>query len=229
MAIICPVDYSTALSYKGMNLSTKYNNKKHKVFLKLNCDDYTLEDSINLARISKNILMLNYEGLGTNPFYTGLTEANGIYIGRVIDFGNNITEEDVERIQKSTPAEVVPIINLPDDYKDLQFVWNMSKKFSKVRFSGGMLFSIEGTRIGAIGIDILDKAGIKYDSDAYTTNGRLDVLDDVDITTLDIKATLKPERVSKERKRSSSNSKSSSKKKTSTFEGIFNSFSMGGF
>ena len=119
MSIICKVDYATALKYKGMNLSTKYNNKKHKVYLKLIGDDFTLTDCIALAKVSKNILMVEYQGLQSNSAYEELTENTGVYVGRVYDFGNNITEEDVEKIAEDSPKGVVPIIRLPDDYKDL--------------------------------------------------------------------------------------------------------------
>lgn len=226
MAIISSVDYSTALSYKGMNLSTKYNNKKHKVYLKLDCDDYTLEDSLNLARVSKNILMVNYQGLDTSSSYLGLTKDTGIYIGRIIDFGNDITEDDVLRIVKIIPEGVTPIINLPEDYKNLHFIWKISKKFPNIRFCGGHLFAIEGIKIGAIGVDILDKVEAKYDVDAYNLNNRVNALEDVDISTIEITATSKPDKVPREKK---SNSSGGSKKKPSqTFESIFSSFQIGG-
>lgn len=230
MAIISSVDYSTALSYKGMNLSAKYNNKKHKVYLKLDCDDYTLEDSINLARVSKNILMVNYQGLETNPAYLNLTQDNGIYIGRIIDFGNNITEDDIQRLISGVPSGVTPIINLPEDYKDLHFIWSISKKYPKVRFCGGNLFAIDGVKVGAIGVDILDKVEAKYDVEAYNLSGRLDALEDVDINTIEITATSKPDKAPKEKKSSSSGTKKKSNPSKS-FGNIFSNFQMdiGGF
>lgn len=213
MSIICSVDYITALNYKGANLSTKYNNKKHKVYLKLICDDLTLVDAIELAKVSKNILMIDYQGLETNTTYIGLTEPCGVYIGRVIDFGNNITLEDVERIVNDTPAGVTPIINLPNDYKDLHFLWQVAQKFGKVRFCGGKLFAVDGVKIGAIGVDILDKLDIKYDFSSYYLDGTIDVLENVDISSLEIDTTTKPENASKGKSKSSSSTKSSAPKK----------------
>lgn len=225
MAIISSVDYSTALSYKGMNLSTKYNNKKHKVYLRLDCDDYTLEDSINLARLSKNILMVNYQGLDTNIYYQSLIQNDGVYVGRIIDFGNDITEDDIKRIIEKVPNGVVPIINLPEDYKDLHFIWEISKKIPRVRFCGGHLFAIEGIKVGAIGIDILDKVEAKYDVDAYNLECRVDALEDVDISSLEISATSKPDRASSGRKSSGGKKKTG---QTQSFSSIFNSFQIGG-
>ena len=186
MAIVCSVDYSTALGYKGVNLSTKYNNKKHKVYLKLVCDDLTLLDGVELAKASKNILMVEYRGLDTNPSYMTLTQDTGVYIGRVVDFGNNITVEDIERTINDIPSGITPIINLPDDFKDIQYLWKLSKQFPRVRFSGGYLFAIDGVKIGAIGVDILSKLDIKFDESSYLLNSTLDVLEDVDITTKSI-------------------------------------------
>lgn len=210
MSIICEVDYSTALRYKGANLTTKYNNKKHNVYLKLVCDDLSLIDGIELSKSSKNILMIDYQGLDTNIAYSELTKDVGVYIGRLIDFGNNITSEDVEHIVNNTPQGVTPIINLPDDYKDMRFIWEVSKKYPTVRFCGGSLFAIDGVKLGAIGIDILDKVGAKYDVESYTINGSVDAIETVDINTLTIDTT-EPKRKSK--RSGSGNSKAPKKTK----------------
>lgn len=222
MSIICKVDYATALKYKGMNLSTKYNNKKHKVYLKLIGDDFTLTDCIELAKVSKNIIMIDYQGLQSNSAYAELTESTSVYIGKVFDFGNNITSEDVERIAEDTPAGVVPIIKLPEDYKDLYNIYKISQSFPRVRFCGGHLFAVEGIKVGAIGVDILDKLQDKYPLDCFKLDNEEDVLEDVDITSLEIDTTSKPERAKKQS--SSKGTKSSAPKKTSKKVSIFDIF-----
>lgn len=222
MSIICKVDYATALKYKGMNLSTKYNNKKHKVYLKLIGDDFTITDSIALAKVSKNILMVEYQGLQSNSAYEELTENTGVYIGRVYDFGNNITEEDVEKIVASTPAGVTPVIKLPDDYKDLYSIYKFSQIYPTVRFCGGHLFAIDGIKVGAIGVDILDKLQEKYSVDCFKLDDTEDVLELVDINELEIDTTTKPEKV----KKASSNSNKSASKKTSKKVSIFDIFGL---
>ena len=222
MSIICKVDYATALKYKGMNLSTKYNNKKHKVYLKLICDDFTLTDCIALAKVSKNILMVEYQGLQSNSVYEELTENTGVYVGRVYDFGNNITEEDVEKIAEDSPKGVVPIIKLPDDYKDLYNIYQISKAHPSVRFCGGHLFAIDGVKVGAIGVDILDKLQDKYSLDCFKLDDTEDVLESVDINELEIDTTTKPERA----KKASSGGNKSVAKKTSKKVSIFDIFGL---
>lgn len=222
MSIICKVDYATALKYKGMNLSTKYNNKKHKVYLKLIGDDFTLTDCIALAKVSKNILMVEYQGLQSNSAYAELTENTGVYVGRVYDFGNNITEEDVEKIAEDSPKGVVPIIKLPDDYKDLYNIYQISKAHPSVRFCGGHLFAIDGVKVGAIGVDILDKLQDKYSSDCFKLDDTEDVLESVDINELEIDTTTKPERA----KKVSSGGNKSVAKKTSKKVSIFDIFGL---
>lgn len=222
MSIICKVDYATALKYKGMNLFTKYNNKKHKVYLKLIGDDFTLTDCIALAKVSKNILMVEYQGLQSNSAYEELTENTGVYVGRVYDFGNNITEEDVEKIAEDSPKGVVPIIKLPDDYKDLYNIYQISKAHPSVRFCGGHLFAIDGVKVGAIGIDILDKLQDKYSLDCFKLDDTEDVLESVDINELEIDTTTKPERA----KKASSGGNKSVAKKTSKKVSIFDIFGL---
>lgn len=222
MSIICKVDYATALKYKGMNLSTKYNNKKQKVYLKLIGDDFTLTDCIALAKVSKNILMVEYQGLQSNSAYEELTENTGVYVGRVYDFGNNITEEDVEKIAEDSPKGVVPIIKLPDDYKDLYKIYQISKAHPSVRFCGGHLFAIDGVKVGAIGVDILDKLQDKYSLDCFKLDDTEDVLETVDINELEIDTTTKPERA----KKVSSGGNKSAAKKTSKKVSIFDIFGL---
>lgn len=222
MSIICKVDYATAFKYKGMNLSTKYNNKKHKVYLKLIGDDFTLTDCIALAKVSKNILMVEYQGLQSNSAYEELTENTGVYVGRVYDFGNNITEEDVEKIAEDSPKDVVPIIKLPDDYKDLYKIYQISKAHPSVRFCGGHLFAIDGVKVGAIGVDILDKLQDKYSLDCFKLDDTEDVLETVDINELEIDTTTKPERA----KKVSSGGNKSAAKKTSKKVSIFDIFGL---
>lgn len=222
MSIICKVDYATALKYKGMNLSTKYNNKKQKVYLKLIGDDFTLTDCIALAKVSKNILMVEYQGLQSNSAYEELTENTGVYVGRVYDFGNNITEEDVEKIAEDSPKGVVPIIKLPDDYKDLYKIYQISKAHPSVRFCGGHLFAIDGVKVGAIGVDILDKLQDKYSLDCFKLDDTEDVLETVDINELEIDTTTKLERA----KKVSSGGNKSAAKKTSKKVSIFDIFGL---
>lgn len=222
MSIICKVDYATALKYNGMNLSTKYNNKKHKVYLKLIGDDFTLTDCIALAKVSKNILMVEYQGLQSNSAYEELTENTGVYVGRVYDFGNNITEEDVEKIAEDSPKGVVPIIKLPDDYKDLYNIYQISKAHPSVRFCGGHLFAIDGVKVGAIGVDILDKLQDKYSLDCFKLDDTEDVLETVDINELEIDTTTKLERA----KKVSSGGNKSAAKKTSKKVSIFDIFGL---
>ena len=222
MSIICKVDYATALKYKGMNLSTKYNNKKHKVYLKLIGDDFTLTECIALAKVSKNILMVEYQGLQSNSAYEELTENTGVYVGRVYDFGNNITEEDVEKIAEDSPKGVVPIIKLPDDYKDLYKIYQISKAHPSVRFCGGHLLAIDGVKVGAIGVDILDKLQDKYSLDCFKLDDTEDVLETVDINELEIDTTTKPERA----KKVSSVGNKSAAKKTSKKVSIFDIFGL---
>ena len=220
MSLIAHVDYSTALNYKGLSLSTKYNGKKHKVYLKLICDDFTLKESIELAKGSKNILMLEYQGLDTNPVYSNLGNT-GVYIGRVIEFGNNLTEDDLTRIVNDTPEGVTPIVRLPDDFKDLRFLWDMTKKFGKVRFCGGTLFSIKGVNVGAIGVDILDAHEIKYEPSSFMVIGTDDVIESVGIDELEITTSSKSEsKGSSKPKKSSSGKKKSPTKPQVTFSSM---------
>lgn len=221
MSIISCVDLSTASQFRGMTLKTKYNGKKHNVYFKLVCDDYTLSESIRLASGSSNILMVEYQGMDTNPMYRNL-KASDVYVGRVTDFGNNLTEADLELILEDTPEGVTPIVRLQSDFSDLHLLWQLSKKFPRVRFCGGKLFGIEGVKCGVVGIDVLDKAGVKYDESSYFLSGTDDVLDVVSFTDLTIE-TSAPKADSGRPKKSGTKKEPAKKKPQLSFASIMSS------
>lgn len=201
MSIICNVDYKVAEVYRGLNLKAKYNGKKHQVFLKLICDDFNLSESIELAKVSKNIAMIEYQGLETSPVYRNV-HASGVYVGRVFMLGNNFTEGDISRIVSGMPDGVTPVIKLPEDFKDMHMLWSLNKKYDKVRFCGGKLFSIHGVNVGAVGIDIVGSSSV--DDSNYTICGMDDVLEHVDISELDIETSTKSEHKKSGTKKASS-------------------------
>lgn len=215
MAILCTVNVDTAREYKGLTLSTKYNGKKHKVYFKLVCSDDTIAEGLTLARNSTNILMIDYQGFDSqNEYYKNITSTD-VYVGRLSQLGSNLDESDIERVLEDTPSGVVPIIDLPEDFNDMHLLWQLSKRYPTVRFCGGNLFSIDGVKVGAIGIDILEKHNIKYDESNYLLNNTADVLEVVDVNSLEIDTSSKPEKASKPREKKSS-SDSSAKKTSST-------------
>lgn len=215
MSIVCSVDYGTAQKYRGKNLSAKYNNKKHKVYLKLHADDSNLQDCIELAKQSRNILMVSYQGLGSWEEYGFLGGARGVYIGCPMDFGVDVSEADIVRAIEEIPEAVTPIINLPRSYTDLEFLWRVSQTCPRVRFSGGTLFAVDGLRVGEVGVDILQKADVKFGAEAYRLKSGVDALENVNISTLEIDASGKAEAP----KSSKPKSTATPKKKTDNIRG----------
>lgn len=183
MSVVCNVSVAEAKAYRGVSIKAKYNGKKQQVLLRLLCDETNVKEAVDLARVSKNVAMLEYQG---NDEYKALSlmRNTGVYIGRVFNCGNNIDESELERLVDDVPQCVTPIIYFPDDFSDLELVWKLAQKFPNVRFCGGKLFAIEGIKIGAVGLDTLDKAGIKYEEESYIIDGTMDVIDSVSFSDL---------------------------------------------
>lgn len=186
MAVICNVDLGTAQKYRGKSLSAKVNNKKHKVYLKLNCDDTNLQDCVELARQSKNILMVSYQGMASWEEYAFLNGLRGVYVGYTIDAGVDISESDIERAVDGLPDGITPIINLPQSFTDIEFLWRVSKKYPRLRFSGGQLFAVDGVLCGEVGVDVLQKAEVKFGVENYWLHSGVDALESANIAELDI-------------------------------------------
>lgn len=193
MALLVTVDYATALKYRGKSVSSVVDGKKQKVYFILLCDDTNLIDSIKLASVSRNILMTEYQGLPNSQVYRELDSNHGVYVGRVYDCGCNITEEDIVGILEEVPESIKPILHMPKDFDNLHFVWKMCKKYPRLRFSGGTLFNVDGTRLGRVGVDTVAQEKIKISMDCYRFNGNMDIMNVVSAEDLELEATGKLE------------------------------------
>ena len=224
-AIIATCDYDTARMYRNKVLSTKVGSKKYRVYLRVFGDETNIKDLIEMARFSRNIIMVDYQGSDMSEEYRGITKdlTCGCHVINIFNYGNNITIEDVESLSKEVPNGVTAVINMPDDYTDLRFVWECCNKYPNIRFSGGNLFVIDGVRLGSIGIDIYEKFSIKYSVDAYTGKYGVDVKD---LDELELIVTDKPEKSSGSKKEKTGGSKSQSKPKKLLFSSLLNSNSV---
>ena len=224
MAILVNVDFEMANKYNVRSISTKYNNKKHKVYFKLCCDDFNLSEALNAAKVNHNVIMVEYKGSLNNPEFLNLTESTGLYIGRMFELGNNICEQDLQDISEDVPNGVTPIVYLPSDFKDLELLVRLSRKFPRFRFCGGQLFAVEGVKLGAVGVDTLEAHDIKFGVECYNMTDSVDVIETVDILDLELEVSNKPERTTKTTAKSTTKSSSSTPKKPKTmmFSDIFN-------
>ena len=223
MAIFCNVSYPVANEYRGKSLTTEFENKKHPLFFKLVCDDFTLEDALNLAKVSKNILMLDYRGTASSVVYQTMCKDSGVYVGRLVEFGTDVTEKDIVNLLESeVPDGVTLIVRVPAEYNDLQFVHYICSKYNNVRFAGGQLFAINGVRLGAIGVDILAGSNIKFSAECYTMCDNIDVIKEVEYGTLEITASVKSNSGSNKSASSKSSGRSNKgSSKTLRFASIF--------
>lgn len=210
MSVIVRTSYDNAKEYKGKGVSTKIGNKKHSVFFKVIIDDFSIEEALN--NFDSNIIMYDYQGTLSNPLYLGIDDSN-IYISRSYEFGNDITENDIIEVINEVPKGVTPIIKLPEDYKDFEFVCRMCDKYPRIRFCGGVMFCATGCRLGCCGRDILDNAGIKYQDNSYIKEGCSCALSIISDEGLDLEIT---EKKVKEKKKKSSTSSSTTSRKTKT-------------
>lgn len=206
-AYIAKCGYDEVKDYRGKGFLAKVGNKKYKVFLRVLCDDFNLKDAIQFARGTSSVVMLEYQGSSENAEYLSLTSenTNGCYIAKVVSCGDNVTADDIEHILEDIPTGVVPIIQLPETFTDLQFVWKMCTLHERIRFCGGKLFCVEGCRLGCCGNDILEKKGIKSNGDFYK-EGCSCGLEVVDLESIELEVTDKVEKITSSSSRKSDGS-----------------------
>ena len=60
MSVIVKADLSEVKQYTGKSVTTKIGKKNHPVLFRVNVDDFTVEEGIDIAKRDANIIMLNY-------------------------------------------------------------------------------------------------------------------------------------------------------------------------
>lgn len=221
MALAVSVSLDTAKQYANSYLSTKFNGKKHKVYMKLLCDDTTIEEGIQLAKRTPCIALIEYQGVSLD--LPCLTEDTGVLICKSYSLGNNMSEQDVAIIAEDLPNGITPVIYLPEDFVNLELLHNVSRSYPRFRFCGGELFSVDGVRLGYIGIDILEKLGEKILPEYYYIKNIIDVIPSVAIEELELTVSTTKEKAPKAPKSGSSSTKTPKKTtKTMLFSDIVN-------
>lgn len=221
MSVIVKTSFDNAKQYKGKCVTTKIGSKKHNVYFKVVVDDFTIEEA--LKEKDSNIIMYDYQGMISNPVYLGIEDTD-LYIAKSYEFGNDISENDILEVLNEVPKGVVPIIKLPSDYKDFEFVCRMCDKYEHIRFCGGIMFCAEGCRVGCCGRDVLTKAGVKFNDNNYIKEGCACSLDIISDEGLELEVSEK--KVKADKKKSKSKSSGGSKKKKMMFGELFGGFNV---
>lgn len=210
MAVLVRANLSDIFAYKGKNVTTKIGSKKHQVLFRVEVDDFSLVQAIEHSKNDKNVLMLDFAG--TENFIKSCSvDASGKipYVGVRVEVGLNLTEQDIVNMLAVYPEWVTLVIKLPDEYKDMQFLYEMCKKYNRIRFCGGHTFNIDGCRLGCCGLDLIEKLDIKVNNVNYIHQGCSCALESFDITDVELVVSQKAER-------SSNTGSSKSKSKSST-------------
>lgn len=218
MAIVGAIDLNMAEMYSGKSLTAKVNGKKHKVYLKLQCNSNTLEKGIEFAHKSSNILFIEYQGFITDEALKRFGVGSGVQINYNFEVGNNFSEQDIVQLLEDIPDGITPVIRLQSDFSDLKSISELCSKYPRLRFLGGNLFRLNNLPLGNYDNILLDKKGIKYSIESYLTSEFEDILQSADITDLDITISDKPE---KEVKHNNSNKSKAKKPVSSRFAGMF--------
>ena len=153
MSVIVKTDLKKYEQYANANVKADIDGKGHKVLFEIVCDEVTVRECVSAAKQNSNILFVNYQGDITDTSYLNLNKlvTSGANVCKCCCYGCNIDESDVERALQEVPDGVSPVIELPDEYSNLEFIWRMCKKYPRVRFIGGDLLGVDGVRLGYAG------------------------------------------------------------------------------
>lgn len=158
--------------YLGKQIKGTLNSKEMVVYIRLLCDEFDVMDGLDLMSKYDNILLLEYIGNDFSPIYMNLTrETVGDNCIIHINETREITEKYISGVVDMTPSGVVPMVKLPQNFKDLELLYKLNQTYPQVHFCGGDLFVIKGCNIGCCNIDLLQKKNVSYDVDAFYRKG----------------------------------------------------------
>lgn len=210
--MIAKINLEGAKSYpRNSRLITKVGNRNKVVVFEVSVDNTDIQEAIDFASGNKNIVSLVYEG--TEQYFMMLSELNskGVNIAKVERVSMDVDEQYIVELLKILPSWATLVVDLPEEFNNMEFICNICSKFDRVRFSGGYLFDMKGARLGICGKDVLEPLGIKCSEDLIKT-GDCCALDVVDASDIEIAVATSKDKVS-----TSSGTKSAPKQKTMMF------------
>lgn len=212
--MLVKIDLDEAKAFGRNRLITKVGNKKKQVLMMINVDNTNIKDAIEFAVGNPSVSALIYEG--TEQYFSLLSELDtkGVYICKVEQFGDDVSEEGINQLLEILPKWATLVVDLPEEYKNMEFICSMCEKHPRVRFSGGYLFNFKDSRLGICGDDILDKLGVKGDV-GLIRSGDCCGLPVVNYGDIEISVATAKDKVS------TSGEKSPAKKKTISFGELF--------
>lgn len=182
--VLIKVNEETASKYRNGNCYAIQGKKRMPSLFRLEADDYTIEDALNEFKENKNVAVIDYVGNMSKLESLDSSAFESVYIvyKHVLE---EVTENDVAEAVHSTPIGVVCMCELPEDFNDMKFVYDMCIKYPSVRFCGGYLFRLEGCRIGYCAKDTLDE-NINVKSEKYIASGDGCIFQYVDLDTVEL-------------------------------------------
>ena len=217
-SVIAKIDLDDMKEYHNKTVTTKIKTRKYSVKFRVAVDEYNMNEAVKLAKSDSNIIMLAYDGVGYG--LKNLTESlDGVYFGWVVPVKLNVTEEDIKSYLSFAKDGVSIIFKVPDEYKDIEFMYKMMEKYPNIRFCGGKAFCFDECRFGCCGRDICQKAGIQVTNKDYWREGCCCALDVYNADELVLSVTEKVTSA-KSGKKLSSEKKSSSKAKPQMFTNL---------
>lgn len=216
--IIVRTTLDVAKEYTDKTVTTKLHGKKHHVYFKVEVDDFNIEEALQIASKGSNIVVLDY--VGTNDYILRVSDFKGVYITWCRELGMELSESDISHIEEITPEGVTPVIKLPEAYKNIRFVHDMSTKYKRVRFCGGTLYCFDDCRFGCCGRDILSKLDIKFDEEDRVHTGCCCALPVVEDVGLEFVATAKAVRKTSSGEKSKKTTKTTKTPKPSKYSSL---------
>lgn len=193
--MIAKMSLDSAKALGKNKLITKVGTRNKQVVLLVSVDNTNIQEAIEFSFGNKNIASLIYEGTEHHFSMLSSLDTKGLYICKVEQVASDVTEQDIVELLNVLPDWVTLVVDLPEDYNNMEFIYNICKSHSRVRFTGGYFFELEGCNLGICDTAILDKLGLKGDGELIR-KGHCSALEVVDSDDIVITVATTKERVS---------------------------------
>ena len=214
--MVAKIGLDEAKLYGSNRLVTKVGNRNKAVLLEISVDNTNIKDAVEFACGNNSVAALVYEGTEQHMMMVSELDTKGVHICKVEQVASDVSESDILKLLNVLPKWASLVVEVPEDYKNMEFICNMCAKYPQVRFIGGYLFNFSECRLGICGDDVLDKLGVKSSGSMIRTGDccGLPVVcaEDIEISVA----------TSKDKISSGSGEKSAPKKKTVMFSSMFN-------
>lgn len=130
---------------KSTGVRGEVNGKNVNFFMRVTVDELNIVEALQKLKANKWIVAFDFVG---EPSFLSTIDLGErvVIVTKEID----VIDMNVDFVLNSIDSKIRVVFNLPKEYSNMKSIFEYSKKYPNIRFTGGKLLRLDGCNVGAI-------------------------------------------------------------------------------